>query len=263
MSRSLTVLVTGSAGRVGQAAISALNARGHVIRGLDLVPTPGVDESFVGDIIDAAVVRRALTGAEVLVHLAGIPDDDDFLTKLLPSNIIGVYQVLEAARLVGVQRVVLASTGQVVWWQRFTGPLPIGVDVVPSPRGWYAAGKMFMEGAGRFHAEVHGMSVIVVRLGWLPRNRIHAAELAGIGWGPDIYLSPGDAGRFFVCAVEAALHLRFALVYACSRPVRREIYNSQAARELLGYVPQDTWPEGMEEWMPADIGSPSNASRNH
>ncbi len=239
------VLVTGSAGRIGQAVVRALKTRGHTVRGLDLLPTPGADESVIGSITDAPAVERAATGTSALVHLAATPDDDDFLTKLLPNNIVGVYNILEAARLAGVRRLVLASSGQVVWWQRFTGPLPIRIDVQPTPRAWYAAGKVFLEAAGRAYAEGHGLSVIAVRLGWCPRNQEHIEELTRTEWGQDVYLSPGDAGRFFACAVEAPADLRFAVVYACSRPVRHEVYDLAPAKELLGYEPRDTWPQGI------------------
>ena len=247
MSGKALVLVTGSAGRIGQAAVRELSARGWPVRGFDRVPTPGLADAVVADITDAAALRRAAEGAGALIHLAAIPDDDDFLSQLLPNNVVGVYQVLEAARLAGVRRLVLASSGQVVWWQRLRGPLPIGPDVPPTPRGWYAVTKVFLEAAGRVYAETHGLSVIVARLGWCPRNAEHVRELAAIDWAHDVYLSPGDAGRFFVCACAAAADLRFAVVYPTSRPVRHTLYDLESARELLGYEPRDTWPQGVED----------------
>jgi uronate dehydrogenase len=243
---ALPVLVTGSAGRIGQAVVQELKARCQMVRGYDLLPTPGADESFVGDVSDAGALGRAMQGTGALVHLAAIPDDDDFLTKLLPNNIVAVYHVLEAARLAGVRRIVLASSGQVAWWQRFTGPLPIRVDAPPTPRAWYAVAKVFLEAAGRAYAESHQMSVIAARLGWCPRTPEHAAELAATEWGPDVYLSPGDAGRFFAQAVAAPADLRFAVVYACSRPPHSETYDLKPAKDLLGFEPQDTWPQGIE-----------------
>ena len=188
------VLVTGSAGRIGQAAVRELKARGHFVRGFDLEPTSGSDDSVVGDLVDGTAVRRAAAGMTPLVHLAATPDDDDFLTKLLPNNIVGVYHVMEAAREASVRRVVLASSGQVVWYQGFTGPLPIRVDVPPTPCAWYACAKVFTEAAGRAYVEGHGMSVVAVRLGWCPRTPEHVEELKQTSWGPDVYLSPGDAG---------------------------------------------------------------------
>ena len=68
---------------------------------------------------DAPAVSRAAEGVDALIHLAATPDDDDFLTKLLPNNILGAYHVLEAARLAGVRRVVLASSGVAVEVSRF------------------------------------------------------------------------------------------------------------------------------------------------
>jgi uronate dehydrogenase len=247
MAKALHVLVTGSAGRIGRAVVRELKARGHFVRGFDLVATPGAGESVVSDLADAAAVQRAAEGVEAIIHLAATPDDDDFLTKLLPNNIVGAYHVLEAARLADVRRVVLASSGQVVWHQRFTGPLPIRADVQPTPRGWYAATKVFQEAAGRAFADAHTRSVIAARLGWCPRNKEHAEELAGTEWGPDVYLSPGDAGRFFALAVEAPTDVRFAVVYALSRPVGEEVYDAGPARELVGYEARDTWPQGIED----------------
>src|SRR5262245_3640625 len=90
-------LVTGSAGRVGRAVVAELLARGHPTRGFDLAPTPGCPDHVVGSLTDPAAVRRAMSGVGTLVHLAATPDDDDFLTTLLPNNLLGVFHVLEAA----------------------------------------------------------------------------------------------------------------------------------------------------------------------
>jgi uronate dehydrogenase len=241
---SKRILVTGSAGRIGRAVVKELKARGHSVRGLDLRPNPAAAENVVGSITDEALFRRAAQGIDTMIHLAATPDDDDFLTKLLPNNLVGTYNALEAAKAGGVKRVILASSGQVVWWQRFTGPLPIGVDVQPTPRGWYAATKMFAEAAGRAFAEAHGLSVMAVRLGWCPRDLAHAEELAGTDWGPDVYLSPGDAGRFFACAAEGTKGFKFAVVYACSKPPGAPTYDFAPTIDLTGFQPRDVWPEG-------------------
>jgi nucleoside-diphosphate-sugar epimerase len=241
-----TVLVTGSAGRIGRAAVAELRARGHRVRGFDRVPTPGLDDAVVGDLTDGGAVRRAMEGVGTLIHLAATPDDvDDPVRDLFPANVVGAYHVLEAAREAGARRLVLASSGQVVWWRRARGPWPVPADAPPEPRGWYAATKVFLEAAGRAFAEAHGLSVLAARLGWCPRTPEQARELAATDWGPDLYLSPADAGRFLACAAEAPAGPGFAVVYAASRPVRAPQYDLGPARRLLGFEPRDRWPEGV------------------
>jgi nucleoside-diphosphate-sugar epimerase len=191
-----------------------------------------------------AAVRQAMTGVDVVVHMAATPDDDDFLSKLLPNNIVGVYNVLEGARQAGVRRVILASTGQVVMGH--AGPWPITPEMPFSPRNWYGAAKVMTEMAGQVYAYVHGLSVIVVRLGWVPRDRQHAAELAVSDVGKDVYLSPHDAGRFAACAVEAPNTIQYCVVFATSKPLRQTRYDISAAKNLLNYEPRDRWPEGTE-----------------
>lgn len=240
------VLVTGSAGRIGRAVVAELVRRGIPVRGFDRVPTSGIEDSVVGDLTKFEDVQRAMKEVATVVHLAATPDDADFLTELLPNNIVGVHHVMEAARLNGVRRIILASSGQVSWWQREAGQLPVRVDDPPSPKYWYAAAKMFMESIGRGFAETHGISVIIARLGWCPRTREHGRELAAKDWNQDVYFSPGDAGRFFADAVQTTPDLRFAIVYASSKPKNREHFDLEPARRLLGFVPRDTWPDGVE-----------------
>jgi nucleoside-diphosphate-sugar epimerase len=241
------VLVTGAAGRIGTAVVRELVRRGYRVRAFDIARASGTPDVVVGDITDAQAVLSAAQGADAIVHLAATPDTADFLTRLLPNNIVGTFHVFEAARAVGVKRLALASSGQVVYWQRFTGPLPIRADSPPTPKDWYAATKLFQEAAGRAYAAEHGIPVIAARLGWCPRGKAHAEELASTAWGPDVYLSPGDAGRFFACAIEAPEHLRFEVVYACSRPVGQGFYDVAPARDLLGYEPRDVWPDGLDD----------------
>ncbi|MGE3806240.1 MAG: NAD-dependent epimerase/dehydratase family protein [Gemmataceae bacterium] len=245
MSKPL-VLVTGSAGRIGQAVVKELVARSHPVRGFDRVPTPGLEDAIVGSITDADTVRRSVQGVKTLIHLAATPDDcDDVVGELVPNNIVGVYHLLEAAREAGVQRLILASSGQVVWYLREVGPWPIGVEVLPRPKYWYAATKMFLESIGRSFVDVHGLSVLIVRLGWCPRTREQVEEIRSLDWAKDVYLSPGDAGRFYASAVEAPA-FDFGIVYATSIPYAKERVSLQPARALLGYEPQEKWPQGIE-----------------
>ena len=112
MSDSVSVLVTGSAGRLGSAACTELLAHGHQVRGFDVRDSPGLADAVVGDLANPEDVSKAMADIEVVVHLAATPDEDDFISKLLPNNIIGLYNVLESARQTNVHRVILAIPGR-------------------------------------------------------------------------------------------------------------------------------------------------------
>jgi hypothetical protein len=103
---------------------------------------------------------------------------------------------------------------------------------------------MFMESIGYSYSQMHGISVIVARIGWCPRpgqeREIHETE-----WAQDIYLSPRDAGRFFACCVSAPETLRHLVVNVTSIPKRLQRIDLSVARDVLKFRPQDTYPQGM------------------
>lgn len=239
------VLVTGSSGRIGRAVVRELQQRGHAVRGFDRTATPGLADMMLGTLTNDAEVARAVQGVHTVIHLAATPDDADFLAEIVPNNIVGVYHIFEEAQKAGVKRLIVASSGQVVWHQRLTGPLPIGVDVQPTPRYWYAAAKLFLEGAGRAFAEKFGTEVLAVRLGWCPRTPEQVEEIRAERWAQEVYLSPNDAGRFFACAVAATLPTKYAVVYATSKP-RQPMYDLETTKQLTGFEPSESWPQGIE-----------------
>jgi hypothetical protein len=67
--------------------------------------------------------------------------------------------------------------------------------------------------------------------------------------GCDVYLSPGDAGRFFACTVEAPAELRWAVLDATSKPTHRLTYDLEPTRKLVGFEPRETWPAGAEDML--------------
>lgn len=260
MKSTQRVLVTGSAGRLGRAAVRALVERGHRVFGFDRVPTPRLpaEQYHVGTFDDVETLNRLVAAVDCVIHLAATPDDaqfprgpapddgDNFLSELVPNNVIGPYRVMEAIRKAGVRRVVLASTGQVIDGHLRDGNVPVTASLPPRPRYLYAATKVFLEALGQVYAGNHGIEVLAVRLGWCPRDRGQIEEIAQSAIGQDVFLSPGDAGRFFVGCVEADKLPAYAVAFATSLPTHSLRYDLGPARRLVDYQPQDRWPTGAD-----------------
>jgi nucleoside-diphosphate-sugar epimerase len=160
----------------------------------------------------------------------------------VPNNIIGTYAVMEAARKGEVSRVILASTGQVIDGHLRAGRIPVTPALVPQPRYLYACTKVFAEAIGWAYSQQHAIEVLVVRLGWCVRPG-QEEEFRESPFGPDVYLSQADAGRFFLSAVTVEKLPQYAVAYVTSKPARRVLYDLSETTRLTGYSPKDTWAE--------------------
>lgn len=241
----LSILVTGSTGAVGKPVVERLVAAGHRVRGFARRPTPGLEDSVVGDLADGEKVREAVEGMDMVIHLGAYPNDADFIDVLLEPNVRGLYHVCAAAREFGVKRLVLASTLQVVGggWK---GNRPVRIADGVKPMNHYALTKVWGEEMGRMYARLHQLSVVNARIGWLPRHAEGARRLEERG-GMNVYLSHNDAARFFErCVIsERPQAGECATVFALSKPQTAEVLELDTAREWLGYEPVDTFPEGL------------------
>lgn len=243
------VLVTGGAGAVGRVVCRALRERGLAVSSFDRRAVSGVDTCHVGDLTDAAAVEAAIAGTDTIIHLGGTPNPADFVSDLVPNNIVGTFHVFEAAVRQHVSRVILASTLQVAGGvQRHPGQ-PLRLADGTASRNLYAVSKVCLEEMARMYALTHKLSTLAVRIGWFPRNAGEVANMQSHPGAHDIYLSPADCGRFFCAAVEvdAPAAGNWAIVFLTSRPLHGAGLDLDPARQITGYVPLQVWPEGVEE----------------
>jgi uronate dehydrogenase len=225
-----TILLTGGSGRIGRCLRFALRGEYRLILfNRSVIDDLGPTETLVrGDTTDAAAVEAAAAGADVIVDMAGVSDMAPFREKLLPTNILGTYNVFEAARVAGVPRVVYASTHHVVGYysagQRFDETVPY------RPSSMYGVTKCFAEATGRLYADKAGLQVVCLRIGFFQDRPLEERHLA-------VWISPGDMARLVRSAVEAA-DVHYEVVYGVSNNTRCW-WDLSRAREVLGYRPQD------------------------
>ena len=241
-------LVTGAAGRIGR-YLRADPPRGWELRLLDRVPIPEVAGAIVADVCDATALRAAVEGASAVVHLAGAISPADPFQEVLASNIDGTYQVFEAARLAGVERVVFASSNHA------NGFAPRSAATAPGcgdrPDSYYGVSKLFGEALGRLYADRYGIRVACLRIGSC-FDAPTAPRMLG-SW-----LSPADCARL-VGACLASPDLTYAVVYGISRNTRR--WWDLGPAEALGYEPLDDAEEYAAEVL-APYGGLDPSSRD-
>ena len=149
--RPLTALVTGGGGFVGRAVVDQLLARGDRVRSLARGDYPDLTESGVevlrGDLIDAAAVREACMGCDVVYHVAAKAGIWGSYAGYYDANVRGTRHVLAACAAQGVKRLVYTSSPSVVFDGRSMAGVDESVPYPPRHRSHYAATKALAEQA--------------------------------------------------------------------------------------------------------------------
>ncbi len=241
-----SVLVTGMSGLIGGAlrrhlegtyALSALNRR----------PLPGV-RCHQADIADLEAIAPAFDGVDTVVHLAARTGESESFDEILRANVIGTYNVFEAARRAGVGRVIFASSGATVSaWERDApwsaliagrygeaGPFAKMTHQTPTrPAGLYGASKIWGEALARHYADTHGLSAICVRIG-----RVKAEDRPMATRDYAVWCSQRDIVRMIELCITAPPTLRFDVFFAVSDN-RWGYRDLEHARAVLGFEPRD------------------------
>lgn len=172
-----TILVTGADGFIGSHLTEELVRQGHTVRAfvlynsfnswgwLDQCSKDVKDniEVFSGDIRDPHGVKMAMTGCEVVVHLAAliaIPYSYHSPDTYVDTNIKGTLNVLQAAREHGVKRVVHTSTSEVYGTARF---VPISEEHPLQGQSPYSASKIAADQMAYSFYASFGLPVVIAR----------------------------------------------------------------------------------------------------
>ena len=241
--RRKRVLITGAGGRIGGSLAELLRDRYDlrlIYRNQRPAEPPVADWRTV-DLEDLPALTDAMEGIDAVVHMAADPTVDATWESVLHNNIIGTYNVYEAARQAGVPKIIFASTNHVMGMYDRDGMWPIFADQPIRPDSLYGVSKAFGEALGRFWYDQHGISVICLRIGWmLPEPHDQIAR-----W---MWLSPRDCAQIVSRAIDSSLG--FDIVYAISRNAGRH-WDITKTIDHFGYRPEDdaeeTWSRVVRE----------------
>ncbi|MFQ5973915.1 MAG: NAD-dependent epimerase/dehydratase family protein, partial [Alphaproteobacteria bacterium] len=188
------ILLTGAAGNIGTRLREHLHGK-YDLRLTDRAPIGelGEGEAFArADLADLNQLIPLMTDIDGIVHLGGIPAEDTF-ENILHSNIVGTYNLFEAARQRGVGRVVFASTNHVVGFYGRESRITHDVTVRPDSR--YGVSKAFGEALGSLYADRYGAQVMCIRVGAFLDEPFTARHLA-------MWVSPRDLSQLVEIGLE-------------------------------------------------------------
>ncbi len=220
--RVMRLLVTGSAGHLGEALVRVLGAEGHEVVGLDVLASPHT--TLVGSIVDRACVRRAVVGADAVLHAATLHKPHvgtHGRQAFVDTNVTGTLNLLEEAVAAGVGRFVFTSTTSA--FGRALTPPPgtptawITEDVAPVVRNVYGATKTAAEDLCELVHRDHGLPCLILRTSrFFPeaddRDEVRAAyEDANVKANELLYrrVDLEDVVSAHVCALERAPAIGF------------------------------------------------------
>jgi uronate dehydrogenase len=242
------VLITGAGGGIGRSLRETLRGVYPVLRVSDRVPlaparseNDWVEEVDQTDIADMAQVERMVEGCDGIVHLGGISGESTW-EKILEGNIVGLYNVFEAARCAGVKRIVMATSNHAVGF--YPRAQTIDHRVVPRPDSRYGVSKAFSEALASLYADKHGIGFLCTRIGNFGTKPIDSRRLS-------IWISPRDYTQLVRIGLEHP-DIRFEIVYGVSNNKRSWYDNSNAYR--LGYKPEDDSEPQAEPVLAAEAG---------
>ncbi len=221
------VLMTGAAGDVGRRITPLLKAAYPEIILSDIVEPKDLHGlRFVkADLARMDEVQAAVRGVDAVMHLGGFSVEGPWET-ILNANIVGCYNMFEAARQAGVKRLVFASSNHAVGFYPRSETIPPNVTTLPDSR--YGVSKAFGEALGAMYAKKHGMGVLCLRIGNVGEKPLDVRRLS-------IMLHPEDLVQLIRIGFEHP-DIGFEVLYGASDNARAWWDNSRA-REL-GYKPQ-------------------------
>jgi UDP-glucose 4-epimerase len=164
----MRILVTGSAGHLGEALIRTLEHSGHETIGLDIKCSPFTHR--VGSITERSFVKQCMQGADRVLHTATLHKPhvaSHSRQEFVDTNITGTLNLLEEAESVGVKSFVFTSTTS-AFGRALTPPVDapaawITEEVVPIPKNIYGVTKLAAENLCELFQHRSGLPCIVLR----------------------------------------------------------------------------------------------------
>ncbi|MCB4321962.1 NAD(P)-dependent oxidoreductase [Alcaligenes sp. 13f] len=224
------LLLTGAAGGLGAELRQRLPSYTQVLRLSDraeLGTAQPHEEICLAELQDKEAVLSLLKDVDAVIHLGGISTEQPF-DLILQANIVGAYNLYEAARKQGIKRVVFASSNHVTGFYKQNEV--VHTQSALRPDCLYGVSKAFGENLAQFYYDRYGIETVSIRIGSSfpkPRDRRMLAT----------WLSYDDLEQLLIRALTTPC-VGHTIIYGVSDNAIRWWDNRHASH--LGYKPKDS-----------------------
>lgn len=241
--RHRRLLLTGAAGALGRMLRPRMRRHCQTLRLSDLAamdPAGPGEEVVPAALEDLPAMLALLDGVDAVLHFGGVSIEKPF-DVVLPANIVGAYNVYEAARQRGVKRIVFASSNHVTGF--YGQGETITPQALPRPDSHYGLSKAFGENLAQFYFDRYGLETVSLRIGSCTPEPTDRRMLSS-------WLSHDDLERLLVAALSAPV-VGHTVIYGASD--NRSSWWDNATARHIGYRPQDSsepWRAQVEAAQP-------------
>jgi nucleoside-diphosphate-sugar epimerase len=249
----LKVLILGATGRIGpgfiEEYIGKYKDKYNLIIGIHNKKVEYDIEQRKVELNDIESLKDSFRDVDVVINLAANADQKSEFMDLVHPNIIGAYNVFEAAKLAGCKRVIFASSVHAI--KGYPLRYPVKSHETPKPINFYGATKAFGEALCNVYSSNFGMSCLAIRVGAYVSND-HLKKVCFERDTYDYIITQRDFAQLIYRCIVASFDIKYGVLSGISDNKHKSM-DIDFTRELVGYEPMDDAFSICEEIKSLDI----------
>ena len=233
------VLMLGATGRIGPGLIEeylkSYKKDYEVILGIHKKGKTYGLKAVKSDLSNIKKLKSIMKGIHTVVHLAANSNPSAEFSEILKPNIIGAYNVFEAARQSKVKRVIFASSVHTIRGYKIGEK--VRHNYVPKPTGYYGASKIWGESLCYIYSSKYNMSCLAIRVGAYISNDLKK-KVCLTRDNFDYVISQRDLAQLIYKCIMAPDKIKYGILAGVSDN-NNKYMDLNYTKKLVGYKPQD------------------------
>lgn len=187
------------------------------------------------DLSNISNLKKAMKGISVVINFSAESNPEAPFEKIINPNIIGAYNVFEAARQSKCKRIIFASSVHAI--KGYKKRENVKHDDIPKPDNLYGTSKVFGESLCYVFSEKHNLSCLAIRIGaYVPDNLKEKICLERKNF--DYVISQRDLAQLIHKCITANKEVKYGILSGSSNN-KRKYMDLEFSKKLVGYKPKD------------------------